>query len=552
MTDKKPQLPVWPDDKPRVNQQVATTDVAINLSEALSSVFPFGGPTRLHGSTDFEGHRLNDMIDLVKNACPEHLTNAGEALFHARDAIRDAAEELKSNVGAVHWEGESGDAFRKWGGHLANNTHRLADFADVVAVQISAAGSGLASVRAAMPPRDHRVEQVGIADISPAKRIAGDAVYEAAVKVERDRQEAINQMNRLSSFYSVSEENLAAQDPPVFEVMPAVGVPEPSKVAVGEGPMWPVAGGARHLSTGGATVGHIPSGLPVIHARTAFIGSPTETVGQPTSPAGPTPNKSVGTEIDGVTLLAAPSQSQAAMTSTQPAPGVDRALAPDDRFSNPTVNGAARAIGSGHGPGMAATPRGPGRVTSRGSANPVGQVESPGPEGAKGGSTSAVRESPMGSGVTGGTHRFGGTVSPREDASGASASGRNGIVGGRPNFGAQGSAQPQRSRATVVGSKPSSSQPVPTGRPTQKGVMGAAEPSATGRARAGGCVKGNADGVVGVPQGRLSGKRGYFSGFTSGGSGLVRAARDEQALNDESEVLLESSDGDEELGQPRR
>ena len=63
--------------------------------EVLSGMFPFGGPVRLFGKTDFEGHQLNDMIDLVENANPEHLTTAGHALFNARDAIRDAAKELE-------------------------------------------------------------------------------------------------------------------------------------------------------------------------------------------------------------------------------------------------------------------------------------------------------------------------------------------------------------------------------------------------------------------------------------------------------------------------
>ena len=73
-------------------------------------------------------------------------------------------------------------------------------------------------------------------DLPAEKRVAGNAEYEAAVKVEKDRQEAINQMNRLSSFYAVSEQTLAAQEPPVFAVMPAVGVPRPEPGVSGHQP----------------------------------------------------------------------------------------------------------------------------------------------------------------------------------------------------------------------------------------------------------------------------------------------------------------------------
>lgn len=89
-----------------------------------------------------------------------------------------------------------------------------------------------------MPPRDQRADPKMVEDIPTPKRVEGNAEYDAAAKAESHRQEAINQMNRLSSFYQVSQHSMAGQEPPTFSAMPNVGVPRPvawSGVGGGEG-----------------------------------------------------------------------------------------------------------------------------------------------------------------------------------------------------------------------------------------------------------------------------------------------------------------------------
>ncbi|WP_438291349.1 hypothetical protein [Streptomyces sp. HUAS TT7] len=563
MTDKKPQpQPAQLTDKQRVGQQVDVTDMTFTVSEALSAMSPFGGTIRLFGKTDFEGHQLNQMIDLVQNANPEHLTSAGDALFAAHKAINDAASELDGHIGNVEWEGESGEAFRTWGKKLVGHAQELAKFADTAAVQISAAGEGLAFVRHAMPPRDHRAEPVKVADIPPTKRIAGNAEYEAAVTVEKDRQEAINQMNRLSSFYSVSEQTLAAQQPPVFEPMPNVGVPQPeNRLPKGEDPSErSMPGGASHRSPEGVSAVRHTADTPAGHARTEITGTLAGTTGHSTSAVSLPPSNPVGTEINSVMPSPAPVQSQAVVAPTPPvtqaAPGVTTAFPPSGGFFNPTGSGSARAFGGGRGLGMAEPAGGPASATGRGTTNPAGRVGTSASEAARGGSSSAVGQSPMGRGVSGGTPRVGGAASPRAGTAGASGNGRNGIVGGRPSAQSTGSAGSRTSNPTVVGAKGAPGHASSTNRLSQRGVVGAAEPSETGKARTGGRVKGNADGVVGVPQGRSTGKRGNDSGFTSGGSGLARGSRDEQEAlegeEDETTLLPSHSGEDGEKGLPSR
>lgn len=212
-------------DEGRVQTQIVVTDMTEMAGRALEA-FGFGNP-RTGGRTSFEGHELNAMIDMVENSNPEHLESAGEALWKARDAIRRAAKELKDHLKGVDWQGESGTAFRAFGTGLVAHAEKLGDFADAAGTQITVAGTGLASVKSAMPPRDGRLIRKMPDDIEFPARIEANPEYEAAVKVEKNRQEAINQVNRLASYYSVSEDVLAGQEPPRFETPLNIDMPKP-------------------------------------------------------------------------------------------------------------------------------------------------------------------------------------------------------------------------------------------------------------------------------------------------------------------------------------
>ncbi|MFI6473718.1 hypothetical protein ACIBL5_26045 [Streptomyces sp. NPDC050516] len=554
MTDKKPQPSPPPaplTDTQRVGQQVGFTDMTTTAGEVLSGMFPFGGPVRLFGKTDFEGHQLNDMIDLVENANPEHLTTAGHALFNARDAIRDAAKELKANIHVVHWEGESGDAFRTWGDKLVGNTHKLADFADVAAVQISAAGSGLASVSKAMPKRDHRAEPVKVADIPPTKRIAGNAEYEAAVAVEKDRQEAINQMNRLSSFYSVSEQTLAAQQPPVFEAMPKVGVPQPLP-GTGD-PIIPVRAGepgasTRFHSTDGGSTSHraVAESVPTPGHLDANV-NPHEhpVVGSLPSPV-PTLDRDAGTELNSVTPLPAPTVGQVATIpppSNTTSPGIGPVPPITGGSWSPTADGvtrAVRAVGGISEPAQfrAGVRQGVPGASSAGqsTSNPVGRPADTA-QGVGRGSASPTGQSPMGRGVSGGTPRVAGEGSSRSGSAGT-AGRSNGIVGGRPNAAAPNSPGSRTRRGTVVGGEGMRGNSKPNIGPGQRGVVGASGPTTSGAAQKSRRLMGNPDGVVGSPKERSAGARSGRNAFTKGGEGLVR----ERPSDSEDEELSEFED----------
>ncbi|MET9364021.1 hypothetical protein ABZX93_24340 [Streptomyces sp. NPDC006632] len=551
MTDKKPQAspPQAPPltDEQRVSRQVSVTDMTSAASQALSGMFPFGAAPRFFGTTDFEGHQLNQMIDLVENTNPEHLTSAGEALFAAHEAITEAAGALDKDVARVDWEGESGNAFRDWGKNLANHARSLGDFAGTAGVQISAAGTGLASVRHAMPPRDHRAEPVKATDLPATKRVAGNAEYEAAVKVEQDRQEAINQMNRLSSFYSVSEQTLAAQQPPVFQPMPEVGVPQPepgfgNEPRDSDRPITPASpsvdrtGAVHHpdeRSSAQSQVHHLPDGAGRFEHP---VGTSAASAALPIDP--PT-----GTELNDVFTPSTPPPAPAVASQPASVPATPPAVSGLPSILGeslvPVTGGAARAAGP-TGSGFREPVRavvGPSAASGRGVATPLGRAGGSSQNEVQGGGR-AKGEMPMARGVAGGSPRFGETPGPRAGTTSPMSTGRGGgVVGGRPTAASPGSAASRSPRGAIVGGEGAASSSSAR-RSIQRGVMGATGPSPVNGVRS----ISNADGVVGKPQGRTSGARAARNGFSRGGTGLVRRAGSDSDRNSEDQRI--DQDGD--------
>ncbi|MCX4844803.1 hypothetical protein OHB19_05545 [Streptomyces sp. NBC_00893] len=503
-------------DQQRVQNQLIVTDVNRRVQDVMD-LFPFGG-SGTSGRTSFEGHELNAMIDLIENSSPEHLENAGEALLKARTAIKDAAKELGDFIGDVDWEGESGIAFRDWGKGLVAHATKLGDFAEAAGTQITVAGAGLASVRKSLPPRDSRLVRKSVDEIETPKRIDGNPEYAAAVKVEKDRQEAINQANRLASYYSVSEETLAAQAPPRFEKKLDVAMPKPHGFREND-----ERGGS---STSSETLG---SNTPQGHserAATADTGTSGVTGNRAAIEAlgtAPAPDTSTSTEIDSVKAPPAPvtvsdaSPVPPTANPTGPSTGPNPPMA--NEFVNPVAGGSRRSTPP---TGLPRTIGQPGRSgpTSSGPTT-TGRTGAP-----------VGRPAPIGGGPGSGT--------PGRPGGGGSqppAAGRTSVTGGRPMAGnpavTSKSPGPRTGRArAIVGGTPQRTVPgtdasggtrgVPRGTAIgagQRGVIGVGGTNAA--TRPGGRGTPSSKGVVGTPRG-AAGSGSGARGFTTGGAGLVR------------------------------
>ncbi|GAA4656563.1 hypothetical protein GCM10023347_02860 [Streptomyces chumphonensis] len=199
-------------DETQANLQVSLTDT----NRRQRAAFTWAGVNASLGRTDFEGYQLNAMLDMIESARPGDLEAAADALASASDAIEGVGEDIKKYAANVDWEGESGDAFRTWADNLGKNTLKLATYTGQAGVQMRAASIGLASVKSGMPPRER----------GPYLPMDIEKANAAEDPREKNRQEAITQMNRLSSFYTVSRDTMAAQEEPTFAPPPDVGVPK--------------------------------------------------------------------------------------------------------------------------------------------------------------------------------------------------------------------------------------------------------------------------------------------------------------------------------------
>ncbi|MFI6349913.1 WXG100 family type VII secretion target [Streptomyces sp. NPDC050560] len=555
-------------DQQRVNGQVTQNNFDYVVQEVglapLLRLFGNGGPL-LPGHSNFEGHELNDMLDLVEHANPEHLESAGKTLFDARDAIKKAASELNTHITQVDWEGEGAKAFHTWGGNLVSKSDQLATFAETAGTQITSAGSGLASVRGSMPPRDTRLNRKKVKDIPLPEQVEGNSEYDAAVKVEEHRQEAINQMNRLASFYKVSESNMAAQEPPMFDAMPDMGVPKPTHSYDDGG------GGGRN---NGSSSGRNTPVVTKFSSNDEGSFDATSKTSRATSHGvvvDPSAH-SVNTEIDSVDAPPVPTQTQAIGPHHTPAGNPPPVSTPPPPPVGPPVSTTGRRFSTGP-EGRTPTNTGrtlpPRRVSNTGESENVGRqtsqarqmgraINSMGRMGQNPSrdQTSQARQmgrainsmgrvaqnnsknvsnpgrgsSTTGRPVSGGKPRQTNTSNQsRTSATGApkrtNPPGRpGGVVGGKPNTPTHGTPAAKVPKGKVVGADNEAvnraSRP---GSTSNRGVIGAQRPAGENRRQMPPRPDGSSEGVTGSPKGRLPGSRGGArGGFTPGGSGLVR------------------------------
>lgn len=496
-------------DEGRVTTQLVVTDMT-ELGREVLSLFAPGSLSR-GGRTSFEGHDLNAIIDLVKNANPADMENAGKALWDARDAIQSASKELGDSIKRVDWEGDSGEAFRRWGLGLVAHAEKLGDFADAAGTQITVAGTGLASVRNSMPPPDRRMIQTDVDDILFPARTETNPQYAAALTVEKNRQEAINQINRLASYYAVSEEVLAGQEPPRFDQRLGVDMPRPTDSYKPGDSGSPSRGGDTSLESrpqGGS--GRSVAGI------SGAVSSPDSRTPDIALGSAPVLDKSTSTEINSVATPTVPNT----VTGTAPTPPATSGSGPVNTPMPPMAPGVGNPVSASHARATGPV-GGPRSVNQAGGGLGKASSAGAGPTARGGTGTPIGRGSPMVGGPSATGRSGGGAQLP--------AAGQSGVTGGRPMAAHAGTAAPGSSRAGqgngIVGGTPQRATSGASGTAGARGVPRGTViggPGANGSApRSGqrGAPVSGANGVVGAARGTSgSGSKG----FTAGGAGLVR------------------------------
>ncbi|MET9108326.1 hypothetical protein [Streptomyces zhihengii] len=524
----------------QIEGQFAATDMMERLPDIFAGWLGFGpSGGSVFGSTAFDGHKLNAMLDFLESANPEQLESAGTALNKANSDINRAAEDLAKFVAEVDWQGEGAEEFRRYGSEVVSYAWAIAKMANAAGAQMKVASEGLASVRNSRPPRDDRVIKKDAKDFAVPERTADNPDYQKALQVEKNRQEAINQMNRLASFYAVSEGTLAGQEMPKPPQAYKAAVPRP----VGD-LRDPAASGSESSAT---------STQPSAAYASAGETGQGEAVRRAGTPGKVEAITDTSMKIDNVTTAPPPtttnpSQSQPVVTTTNPTTGPVAgppitAFGPPGRSTGPTtanartfkpvgregVPGPSQQTGrtaQGYGRPMTPTTTGPSNTTGRSQSPMVGRPGGPGmPAGgtqnrqtpAAGRSQSPMVGRPGGPGTPGAgrqnpaTSRSQSPITGRPVGGGPaqSANGRkgpasptagrpNGIVGGTPQRTNGKSAGSQLPRGTVIGAESRNAGAPVTGRPSQAGVVGAntqnrpAKPAGRGTP--------SANGVVGTPR----------------------------------------------------
>ncbi|MGW7352726.1 hypothetical protein [Streptomyces sp. NPDC054784] len=445
--------------------------------------------------TSFDGFDLNDLVDLVDNAKPDDMEAVGNALYQAAEKIEQVGIDLAKHIEGVPWEGEAGEAFRKWGGDLAKNTKKLGTFTGSAGVQIKAAGIGLTEVRSAMPPRDDGGVGPKVADIKSPARVKSNPDFVKAEKAdaakrESVRQEAIIQMDKLSSYYQVSHDTMYAAEEPVFKPMPTtIPVPKPSGGDTVFGPQsgWSDQPSARQ---GGASfVSEPQESASVSGGEGRDVEASPSGLRNATSPVAP--DQQVGTEIDSVQAPSAPTAGEAPTRPVGPNGPGGPSPTP---MAGPLMNTAPGRHAGPKPPSVTGSPRvgaPPGRPSSTGPSGPLGRA-------------STTPTGPMGRPVT--------PTTPQP-------AGRNGIVGGQPTSRTGQAAGTTRfPRGTVVGNE--STGRTPMGRSPLG--PGSVNPGATGAGYSARRLTSTPGGVVGSPRSATGTQQGRT--FTPGGTGLVGAS----------------------------
>ncbi|MFF4173953.1 hypothetical protein [Streptomyces sp. NPDC001744] len=417
-------------------------------------------------SGEFEGKSLDALYAMIASARPEELSSSGTALAAAVPKILAIATDLRHYISRVEWEGEGGDAFRKWGAGMVSETLVLGDFTKVVSEEMKRAGQALTEAKAAVP------KPAGMCFADPEKE-------KARIEAEKGPklQEAIQQLQRLSSYYDATRERIATERQPEFK--PLNGSVDLGEKAYGPGD-GTGSGTSSGTGTGSAPTVHSPSLRPAEPGTGGAdrITPPSPSPTQPSTPPPPVapPDRVVDTRLDSVTIAPeAPNRPTTQPPAVQP----------------PTTSG----------PGPVLPPVAPpfGRQTGPQGGHPLPRPATPGPSGPVTRAPGLTGPGPLGS-------------APRAE----------GIIGGRQVPGHAGPGRPGRvsmPMGTVIGEERAASQ-------LGRGATGMHGPGAGGFGGAPGSTPGAAGrrlatqpgGTVGSAATSATGGRA----FTPGGTGLVR------------------------------
>ncbi|MEV7567650.1 WXG100 family type VII secretion target [Streptomyces tanashiensis] len=455
------------------------------------------------GGTNFAGMKHEQMLAWLDEASSYYVGDAARRLKTVSSQMARIAEDLRSSMRNMDWEGEAEKAFVEWATNVANSTTHLSDYAERGSVAMEDNSSAIASAQSAMPrytshasakenlqaalkyhndPDSQTIARNARNQMSPSEELAA-----IEAKERENQQAAADEMYRLSSAYQWSSLRMKNDVPPTFPPPPGAFVPEAPDTRDSSSYIGSTQEtGSRRTDTGSDTT----TGTRTTHTPPDTRTTPDGTTVPPTGdPTGPThvikpevrPDVPVDLGIDSVQTLPKPDTTG----PTTHTPGGPPPLTKPDGGTPPFVTTGMPPLPTKGGPG----PLGPTSPITGGTSNSRGPV------------TGGLRNGPG---------------MPREGISGGQ---RVPSTTGRPQTGIP--------RSTVIGNEPNGQNRTGMGR-GMGGAHGMGGPmgGASGQSGISGGrrLAGESGGVVGGKAQRAGGAGGAGGGkpFTAGGSGLVR------------------------------
>ncbi|MBV6698698.1 WXG100 family type VII secretion target [Kitasatospora aureofaciens] len=485
--------------------------------------------------TNFEKYDHAQLRDMVRTTDATKVLSRGTQLKAAGQVLNDLSAALKSHVEKVGWEGPAAESFKTWAGNLQKSAALLGDYSSKAGDAMNQAGEALSTAQVAVsePPRaeittlataksqlQYLPSNVG-SQLAPRQSLddfmqksRGDGwitqarAEMAAATIERERQEAIRQMEKLAQAYSAASTTLNSLEEPNLPGTP--GAPDrisSADYSAGGGRTAGSGGAIRtsHGSPGSAGGSYSPGGGSYSRGSVALHQSAL-------GPEGPdTPSRTDPISSHGGGYVPLPEEQSASTPLLVPSPPIDRpGTGLDSLPTVPTLPSQSGPVGPGGGNlpfdglgGVPGYPGGPGE----GGGNPGFPGGGPVPVGGflgKGGSVPA---------------RNGGTIPGK---GGGSIPGRTGgPFGGGSLPGKTGT--PGLPTGTVFGAR--EAQPGRAGASGMPG-MGGMNPGMGGHGvgGSGGGTRGR--GLASTSGGTVGGRKGPAAGgeFTPGGTGLRKRA----------------------------
>ncbi|WP_245727540.1 hypothetical protein [Streptomyces vietnamensis] len=447
------------------------------------------------------------MLAWLDEASSYNVGEAARRLATAATQLEKIANELRTAMHGMDWEGEAEKAFVEWATNVANSTTGLADYSERGSKWMSENASAISVAQSAIPrytsheaakanlqaaqkyhndPDSQTIARNARNQMSPSEELAA-----IEAKERENQQAAAAEMERLSQAYQWSSFHMGSTEPPTFPPPPGAFVPADTgkygrdSSYIGSTPQSDNRSTGTDTSTGTHTSTHTTRSQPDTHSTIDTTTAPP--TGDPTGPTHVIkPEVRPDTPADlGIDSVKTPPKPDITVPTTQ-LPGGPPPVTKPDGGMPPLVT-----------PGMPP-------LTVKGGPGPLGPT------------------SPL----------TGGTGTPRGPQTGGLRTGpgmpREGISGGRQVPSTTGRPQTGIPRSTVIGNEPNGQNRTGMGRGMGRGMGGAhgmggptGGPAGQNGISGGRRLAGEAGGVVGGKAQR-AGAAGGGKPFTAGGSGLVR------------------------------